>query len=82
MRDALMLALHREAKNADGQKTKKLNLVASKLVDLAVNGDIQAIKEINDRVDGKVSQAHEIGGADGGPIQVIVKQFTLPDAKA
>lgn len=57
MRDALMVALNREAVDADGQKTKKLNIIAAKLVELAVGGDIQAIKEISDRVDGKPSQA-------------------------
>lgn len=57
MRDALMLALNREAKDADGKKTKKLNIIASKLVDLAMAGDIQAIKEVSDRVDGKPAQA-------------------------
>lgn len=57
MRDALMLALNREAKDADGKKTKKLNIIASKLVELAMAGDIQAIKEVSDRVDGKPAQA-------------------------
>lgn len=57
MRDALMVALNREAVDADGQKTKKLNIIAAKLVELAVSGDIQAIKEISDRVDGKPAQA-------------------------
>lgn len=57
MRDALMLALNREATDTDGQKTKKLNIIAAKLVELAVNGDMQAIKEVSDRVDGKPAQA-------------------------
>lgn len=57
MRDALMIALNREATDADGKKTKKLNIIAAKLVELAVDGDIQAIKEISDRVDGKPAQA-------------------------
>ena len=38
MRDALMVALNREAVDADGQKTKKLNIIAAKLVELAVGG--------------------------------------------
>lgn len=56
MRDALMIALKREATGAGGVKTRKLNLIASKLVDLAVAGDMQAIKEIGDRVDGRPAQ--------------------------
>lgn len=66
MRDAIMLALKREATGEDGKPTRKLNLIADKLVDLAVTGDIQAIKEINDRVDGRPAQA--ITGANGGAI--------------
>lgn len=66
MRDAILVALKREAKGADGKPTRKLTLIADKLVDLAMGGDMQAIKEINDRVDGKAPQA--ITGANGGAI--------------
>jgi hypothetical protein len=66
MRDAIMVALKREATGADGQPTRKLYLIADKLVDLAVSGDMAAIKEVNDRVDGKAVQA--ITGANGGAI--------------
>jgi hypothetical protein len=78
MRDALMLALHREAKAADGTPTKKLYLVADKLVDAAIEGDIQAAKEINDRIDGRVPQA--ITGEDGGPIEHSVRWLTEAEA--
>lgn len=56
MAEALTLALNREADNAEGKPTKKMYLIADKLVDLAVDGDMQAIKEINDRIDGKPTQ--------------------------
>lgn len=69
MRDALMIALNREAESADGQKTKKINIIATKLVDLAVNGDIQAIKEVADRVDGKPAQA--IIGDPDAPLMLM-----------
>ncbi len=36
---------------------KKLDAVARKLVEMACDGDIQAIKEIGDRLDGKAQQA-------------------------
>lgn len=82
MRDALMLALKREATNAQGQKTKYLNIVATKLVELAAEGDIQAIKEINDRVDGKATQAVELGGRGGGPMKLVVEYVSAdhPDS--
>lgn len=69
MRDALMIALNREADDADGQKTKKINIIAAKLVELAVDGDIQAIKEVSDRVDGKPAQA--IIGDPDAPLMLV-----------
>lgn len=67
MRDALILALNREAKDANGKATKKLNLIAARLVENAIGGETQAIREIFDRVDGKPAQA--ITGPNGGPIE-------------
>ncbi len=58
MRDAIIVALNREAEDAQGQPTRKLALVAEQLVELALAGDMQAIKEVNDRVDGKSPQEH------------------------
>jgi hypothetical protein len=55
MRDALMVALKREADDADGKKTRKLYIIADRLVEKAMQGEITAIKEIADRVDGKAS---------------------------
>lgn len=72
MRDALSLELHREANDEDGSAVKKLRLVARKLVDKAIEGDVAAIKEINDRMDGKVPQA--VAGADGeGPVKHLLE---------
>jgi hypothetical protein len=68
MRDALCLALHRAADDANGKPTKKLALVAAKLVEIALGGDVPAIKEIFDRVDGKVPLRTELTGANGGPV--------------
>jgi hypothetical protein len=60
MRDALILALHRAADTEDGKPTKRLNLIADQLVTKAIAGDVPAIKEVFDRVDGKSVQP--IGG--------------------
>lgn len=70
MRDAIMLALHRETK-AKGESTKYLNIIASKLVQLASEGDLGAIKEIGDRVDGKPAQAISVGGDEDNPIRTV-----------
>ena len=49
-------------------KAGLLRLAAESLVNKAVEGDVGALRELGDRIDGKVPQA--ITGADGGPLQV------------
>lgn len=65
-RDALRMEL------ADaGENHRKLRAIASKLIELAEAGDMQAIKEIADRTDGKVPQA-VVGGDEGdNPVNVL-----------
>lgn len=48
----------------------KLRLVADALVAKAISGDVQAIKEVADRLDGKVPQAL-IGDAGEDPINMV-----------
>jgi hypothetical protein len=67
MADALRIALHREAVDADGKPTKRLNLIADQLVRKAVEGDIAAIREVFDRVDGRAIQ-RDHAEVSGGPI--------------
>ena len=64
--DALRLAVMDTA--PDG--FKKLRKIAEKCVDAAMDGDMTAIKEIGDRLDGRVPQA--VTGADDGPIELVV----------
>lgn len=54
----------------------KLRAIAEKLIAMAAEGDMQAIKELGDRLDGKATQA--ISGPDGGaiPMQTIVNFVT------
>ena len=70
MRDALSIELHREQEaDIDGQKqkVKRYRLVADALVKKAIDGDTAAIKEIHDRMDGKVPQAI-VGDDDHPPV--------------
>lgn len=75
MRDALIIALNREAQSADGKPTKKLSMVAEALVNKAVDGDVPAIREILDRVDGRVPQEtkNEHSGPNGEPLLSGIK---------
>ncbi len=81
MRDALMLELHETIPfpvsrgNKKTNPIKKLRLVARSLVNEAIKGDIAAVKEINDRIDGKVTQIIA-GEGKGGGLRREIKNIT------
>ncbi len=67
---AILRALEaREASRTDGKK--ELDALAEKLLQLVSAGDLAALKEFGDRLDGKPAQMliHN-GDEDGGPVQV------------
>jgi hypothetical protein len=71
MRKAILLELQCEPGEADAGATDKLRLIARRLVDKAAEGDIQAIKEVLDRIDGKSVPGP--GDAEQGPRQVNIR---------
>ena len=82
-RQAIRKAL---AKYSDEQGDKisakrGLELVACKFVEAAAAGEPWAMKELGDRMDGKPSQATEISGPDGGPIETRDWTWNIVDAK-
>ncbi len=66
--EAIDRALHRESGGKGSPKW--LDVLANKLVEAASEGDVSALKEVGDRVDGKPKQAVEASGPDGGDIPV------------
>lgn len=58
---------------------KKLRALAEKLVDRAIEGDISALKEVGDRVDGKPAQQLDLANAGGQP---LVLKFENADEAA
>jgi len=69
MTDALMQSLNREVEgilDSDGKPTKRLSMIADQLAKKAAEGDIQAIREVFDRTDGKAVQM--IAGDPDNPI--------------
>ena len=71
-RDAIRAVVHelrQDPKN--GKKVKALRLLARKLVDRAIDGDVAALKEIGDRLDGRAHQP--ITGGDSGPVSLTVE---------
>lgn len=70
-------------KEATEEGGTKLRAVADALIAKAVSGDVPAIKEIADRLDGKVPQA-VVGDADEDPIGVVtkvVREIVRPSAQ-
>ena len=85
MRDALQLELAHEVEAPDpnatpgkqGRKIKirRSRLVAIALVNKAIKGDVQAIKEINERMDGRVAQVVK-GDTPSGAIPIDITNLT------
>lgn len=67
-RDALHKAIKRHPANETKQKTVLVKL-CTKLLDEGLSGNLTAIKETADRLDGKPAQV--IQGPEGKPITVI-----------
>jgi hypothetical protein len=57
-------------KEAHDEGRDKLRAIADALVSKAVEGDVPAIKEIADRLDGKVPQA-VVGDDEADPIRLV-----------
>lgn len=71
-------ALNRALLAEDG---KKLRALADKLVDRALEGDVTALKEIGDRVDGKPAQSLTVGGDQDNPLAITTIERRIVDAK-
>lgn len=57
----------------EGTDKTKLRAVADALVDKAMSGDVQAIKEVADRIDGKVPQGVIGGDEEDSPVNIVTK---------
>jgi hypothetical protein len=75
MREALLMELQREDK-IDGLPVRRLRRVANALIHKALDGDVSAIKEINDRVDGKVAQQSIVSGDAENPLHIAGDNIT------
>ena len=77
-RNEIRLAVH-ELLVSDGdgktQKIKALRLLARRLVTKAMEGDVAALKEIGDRLDGKPAQAVDLGVG----VQITLIERTIVD---
>jgi hypothetical protein len=66
-------------KRGGGDKIKALDDLAEKLLAQCDLAELQALKELGDRLDGKPTQATEISGPDGADIPMrTVVNFVAP----
>lgn len=68
--DALRRAVNRES--AGKGSPKWLEVIANRCVAEAADGDLQAMREIGDRLDGKPKQSTEHSGPDGAAIPAVL----------
>ena len=77
-RDAIRKAVH-ELRAATGgakaEKIKAITLLAQRLVTKAMEGDVAALKEIGDRLDGKARQAVQVDQS----VQITHIEHTIID---
>jgi hypothetical protein len=76
-RDAIERALAKRTTASGG--IEALDELAEKLLGLADQSDIQALKEIADRLDGKPSQAIDLGSDPDRPVvQKVIREIVRP----
>ena len=61
-------ALNRAIAQDDGVRLRQ---AAEKLLDLAVGGDVPALRELGDRLDGKPAQSVTIAGDAEQPLKIV-----------
>src|SRR5215467_1181326 len=71
-REALRLEL---ADMSEGIDLKKLRQIARAHIEKAAAGDMQAIKELADRLDGRPAQIVEASGPDRTPLKKVVHEI-------
>ena len=75
-RDAIDRALKtREKSRVDGKEA--LDELAEKLLSLCDEGDLQALKELGDRIEGKAAQSVVVSGDDENPLVTRVERVIV-----
>lgn len=78
-RDAIRLAITEKLEGDEAGRTK-LRAAADALVNAALDGDVTALKEIGDRLDGKARQEVDIEGDMRLTVSKVQLEFVRPDA--
>jgi hypothetical protein len=68
-----------ERRQPADERIKAIDELADKLLDQCAAGDLAALKELGDRLDGKPAQA--ITGESGGPLELVVNILRFSEAR-
>ena len=70
------LALRAALEKRGTDKVQALHAVADKLIETALDGNIHAIREVADRLDGKPAQAVNLGDHEGNALTIKLVQYS------
>jgi hypothetical protein len=73
---AIERALERR-KPAD-ERIKAIDELADKLLEQCLEGNLQAMQELGNRLEGKPGQSMMLSGADGGPVEISYPIAGIP----
>ena len=62
-----------ERRKPANERVKAIDELADALLNKCADGDLQALKELGDRLDGKPAQV--VSGVDGGPLTIQIVRF-------
>ena len=65
-RDSIIRELDRRTAEGESQESA-IDAMARKLIDLCIEGDLEAIKELGNRLDGRPAQSVTVSGEEGAP---------------
>lgn len=69
---ALRRAVHRESEGKGSPMW--LEVIANRVMAAAADGDMQAVKEIGDRLDGKAHQSVDLDAAVSGSFNIVAQE--------
>lgn len=74
-------AIERALERRGSERGKAIDEIADKLLSLCMEGDLGALKELGDRLEGKPGQAVTVGGDSQNPlITAIIRRVVDPRA--
>lgn len=72
-------AIYRALEKRGTSRLEALDNLAEKLLAKCDEGDMSALRELGDRIDGKAAQAINVSGEDGGPLKgSLTVEFVSP----